>query len=107
LEQYSAWPSYLSRNPEVRRKPCSPFIKINYNIAIQESFSAQAAVLRDSSGTITHCSSFISPPCVAIYGEALAALLVAKLALSLHTTFFILEGDSLTVILALQNPIIT
>jgi hypothetical protein len=49
----------------------------------------------------------ISPPCTTVYGEVLAALLATKLALSLHAPSFILEGDSITVTLALQNPLIT
>jgi hypothetical protein len=85
----------------------SPFIKINYDTAIRDSFSAQAAVIRDSTGTITHCSSLISPLCIAVYGEALVALLATNLALSLHAPSFILEGDSTTVTLALQNHLIT
>jgi hypothetical protein len=79
LEHSSAWKTSLSRSPEVWKRPCSPFIKINYDTAIRDSFSAQAAVIRDSTGTITHCSSLISPPCTAVYGEALAALLASNL----------------------------
>jgi hypothetical protein len=56
---------------------------------------------------ITHNSALISPPCAALYGEALAALLVVQLTLSLHATSFILEGDSITVTLTLQYPKIT
>lgn len=84
-----------------------PTIKINYDTAIRDSFSAQAAIIRNSSGTITYCSSLISPPCTALYGEAFAALLAVQLAISSQTISFILEGDSLTVTLALQHPEIT
>ncbi|XP_062145395.1 uncharacterized protein LOC133852645 [Alnus glutinosa] len=72
----------------------------------RELRQVQAAVIRNSSGTITHCTSLISPPCTAVIGEALAALLAIKLAISTHATSFILEGDSTTVTLALQNPLI-
>jgi hypothetical protein len=106
-EHLLAWNSSLPRILEVWQKPRFPYIKINYDTAIRDSFSVQAAVIRNSSGTITHCSSLISPPCTAVIGEALAALLATKLAISIHATSFILEGDSTTVTLALQNPLIS
>jgi hypothetical protein len=81
-------------------------MKINYDTAIRDSFSAQAAVCLDSSGSIIQCSSLICPPCTAVYGEASAALLAVRLAVSLQFSSFILEGDSLIVTLALQNRII-
>jgi hypothetical protein len=104
LEHHSAWASLQPLPSVVWQKPCSPFFKINYDTAIRDSFSAQAAVCRDSAGSIIQCSSLISSPCSAIYGEAFAALLAIQLALSLHLSSFILEGDSLTVTLALQKP---
>jgi hypothetical protein len=79
-------------------------LKINYDTAIRDSFSAQAVVCQDSTGSIIQCSSLISRPCTAIYGEASAALLAVQLTLSLQLSSFILEGDSLTVTLALQKP---
>jgi hypothetical protein len=75
--------------------------------AIRPSFSAQATVVRSFSGSIIGCRSFISPPCSALYGEARAALLAAQLATFLNIPYFILEGNCLTVSLALQNPAIT
>jgi hypothetical protein len=107
LEHHSAWTSTLVRNLAVWKKLCSPFFKINYDTAICGSFSAQAAVCRNSSGSIIQWSYLISPQCTAIYGETLAALLAVRLALSLRTTSFILKGDSLTIILALQNSTIS
>jgi hypothetical protein len=80
------------------------FFKINYDTAIKDSFSAQAAVCRDSSGSIIQCSSLISPPCTAVYREASAALLAVRLAVSLQLSSSILESDSLIVTLALQKP---
>jgi hypothetical protein len=77
-------------------------MKINYDTAIRDSFSAQAAVCLDSSGSIIQCSSLICPPCTAVYGEASAV----RLAVYLQFSSFILEGDSLIVTLALQNRII-
>jgi sulfur relay (sulfurtransferase) DsrF/TusC family protein len=48
--------------------------------------------------------SHISPHCDSNYGEAIAAHLAASLAVSLNIGEFVLEGDSIVVILALQNP---
>jgi hypothetical protein len=42
-----------------------------------------------------------------LYGEATAALLATQLVVNLDLSSFILEGDSLTVTLALQQPTIT
>lgn len=83
LEHSSAWKTSMSQSPEVWKRPCSPFIKINYDTTIRDSFSAQATIIRDSTDTITHCSSIISPPCTTVYayGEALAALLATNLEL--------------------------
>jgi hypothetical protein len=106
LKHYSAWSSSLIRNPEVWQKPCSPFYKVNYNTAICP-FSAQAAVIKSFSESVISCSSIISSPCSTLFGEARAALLAIQLATSLNISSFILEGDSLTVTLALQNPTIT
>ncbi|XP_059450878.1 uncharacterized protein LOC132181647 [Corylus avellana] len=81
--------------------------KINFDTAIREKFSVQAAVCRDSKGHIVKAISQINPPCDPIYGEALAAQLAASLAASLKLSSFSLEGDSSVIIDALQNPSIT
>jgi len=107
LEHHFAWSISLIRTPEIWQKPRSPFYKVNYDTAIRPTFSAQAAVIRSFFGSVIGFSSLISPPCSALYGEARAALLTARLATSLHITSFILEGDSLTVSMALKNPTIT
>jgi hypothetical protein len=80
-----------------------PFVKINYDTIIQDTFSAQAVVCKDSSGSILQCSFVINHPCTTVYGEATSALLVVQLALSLKLSSFILEGDSFTVTLTLQK----
>jgi hypothetical protein len=49
LEHHSDWSTTLIKNPEVWKKPSSPFYKINYDTSIHPSFSAQAAVIRNSS----------------------------------------------------------
>jgi len=101
LEHHSAWSSSMIRSPMIWQKRCPPFYKVNYDTAIRPTFSAQAAVIRSLSGSVIGCSSIISPPCSALYGEARAALLAAQLAISLNITSFIFEGDSLTVSRAL------
>jgi len=93
LEHHSAWFTTLIRNPEVWQKPSSPFYKVNYDTTICPSFSAQVAVIKNFSGAVIKCSSLISSPCLALFGEARAALLAVQLAISLNLPSFILEGD--------------
>jgi hypothetical protein len=83
----------------VWRKPYLPYYKINYDIAIRNSFSAQSVVCKDLTGKIIQGSTIISHSCMAVYDEATAALLVVRLALSLKLSSFTLEGDSLIVTL--------
>jgi hypothetical protein len=107
LNHHSTWHTKLVPHLAVWSAPIPPFYKINYDTTIRPSFSAQASVCRDSTGSIIQCTSIISPPCYAILGEATAALLAARLALSLNLSSVILEGDSLTVSLAVNHPDIT
>jgi hypothetical protein len=107
------WSTILRGQPNMkkllqsRKSPYPPYFKINYDTAIRSTFSTQAAVCRDSIGSIIKCISLISSPCSPLYGEALGALLIARLATSLGLSSFILEGDSLNVTLALQHPATT
>jgi ribonuclease HI len=78
---------------------------VNFDTAIRDNFSAQAAVCRNSKGNIIKAISQINPPCDPNYGEALAAQLAASLAASMKLKNFIIEGDSQVVITALQNPL--
>jgi hypothetical protein len=68
--------------------------KINFDTAIRDHFSTQAAICRDHTGFILKAVSQISPPCSPSYGEAQGALLAASLASSLHLSQFVIEGDS-------------
>ena len=77
---------------------------MNFDAAIREGFSTQAAVCRNSNGEIIKTLSQVSPPRNLVYGEAQIAKLAGVLANSLHLEKFILEGDSTVVVLALQNP---
>jgi hypothetical protein len=84
LNHHSAWNTKLAPQLAVWSPPIMHFYKINYDTPIRHSFSTQAAVCRDSTGSIIQCSSIISPPCSALMGEATTALLAARLALSLN-----------------------
>jgi hypothetical protein len=91
LEHYYAWTTKFDKTPAVWKSPSPPYFKINYDTAIRATFSAQAAVCRDSTGSIIKCISLISSPCSPLYGEALAALLAFRLATSLGLSFFYLK----------------
>jgi hypothetical protein len=58
----------------------------------------------DHKGTIIKAISQISYPCNPNFGEALATLLAASLAMSLKLKKFIIEEDSLIAISTLQRP---
>ena len=85
--------------------PAPNQIKINFDTAIRDDFSAQAGVCRSSDGTIIHIASLISPPCSPNMGEALAVQLTTLVAHSLSLDRFILEGDSLVIIQTLNSPL--
>jgi hypothetical protein len=107
LEHHYAWASQHPQPHALWLKPCSflrlIMIQLFGNFILFFIFYAQAAICTDYSGYIIKCSSRISPPCTTVYGEVSAILLVVQLVLSLQLTSFILEGDSLTVTLALQK----
>jgi hypothetical protein len=107
LVHAAAWKVSSPSEPEPWCPPPLGHHKINFDTAIRESFSAQAAVCRNHKGQIIKAISLISPPCSPNYGEALAAQLAASLATSLNLENFTIEGDSLIVITALQHPSIT
>jgi hypothetical protein len=46
LKHHFGWSSKLIKTLEVWKKPNSPYLKINYDIAIRDSFSTQASVGR-------------------------------------------------------------
>ena len=57
---------------------------MNFDAAIKENLSTQAAVCRNSNGVIIKILTQVSPPCSPVYGEALAAKLAGVLASSLQ-----------------------
>jgi hypothetical protein len=74
---FSAWSNQIISVKQVWKKPDPDCFKINYDTAIRSNFSAQAAVCRDSNGSILKCITKLSPPCTPLYGKAIAALLAA------------------------------
>jgi len=109
MEHYNTWHPSLLTVIEIEKwiPPKLPWVTINFDTAIKDSFSIQAAVYRNSQGRILCMTSQLSPPCHPNYGEALAANLAISLASSLQLDHFILEDDSQVVLLALQNPYVT
>jgi len=81
LEHHFTWKIKLCISCELWQSPPAPFFKINYDTSIRDTFSAQAAVCRDSKGCIIKCFSLISSPYTLIFGEALAARLTKLLGL--------------------------
>jgi hypothetical protein len=106
-EHYMAWKIKVTSSFPEWKTPIASTFKINYDIVIRETFSAQSAVCLNSEGSVIKCLAQVSPPCSAIYGEASATLLAAQLSLSLKPPSVIFEGDSLMVTLAINNPSIT
>jgi hypothetical protein len=90
---HSAWINKLVPYQVVWKEPSPPFYKINYDTTIRQSFLVKAALCRDFIGSIIHCSTIISPPCITVYGEATATLLAVCLDLPLSLSSVILEGD--------------
>lgn len=77
--------------------PPVDWYKINFNTAIRDSFSVQAAVCRNDEGHIIGMVPQLSSSssCMPNFGEALSALVVVavSLATSLNLGRFIIEGE--------------
>ena len=104
LEHFAAWSLKLYPAKENWSKPPQDFCKVNFDAAIRENFSIQAAICRNSKGMIIKILTQVRPPCSPVYGEALVVKLAGVLASSLQLEKFILGGDSSIVVLTLQNP---
>jgi hypothetical protein len=103
-EHMVAWKSISQQIEEKWIPPPPQWFKINFDTAIRDTFSTQAAVCRNHLGHIIKIHTKTNSPCQPNEGEALAANLAVSLANSLNIQSFILEGDSQIVILALQHP---
>jgi hypothetical protein len=97
----AAWGSVAVTEEQAWNPPLEGHYKLNFDTAIRDHFSAQAAVCRDHTGV-----SHISLPYTLAYGEAQGALLAATLASQLQLSHFVIEGDSQIVISALLYPAI-
>jgi ribonuclease HI len=104
LEHFQAWHISSQIMDDIWTPPPCEWVKINFDTAIRDSFSAQAAVCRNDKGQILHATTKISNFCTPNEGEAMAAHLAISLANSIHMDHYIIEGDSEVVVHALQNP---
>ena len=94
LEHYVAWSLKLHPAKEVWPKPPQGFCKVNFDAAIREGFSTQAAACRNSNRDIIKILTQVRPPYSLVYGKALKTQLASVFANSLRLDKFILEGDS-------------
>jgi hypothetical protein len=97
LEHFQAWHS-SSQILEEKWTPPIHWVKINFDMAIWDSFSTQATVCRDEKELIIYATSHIRNSCSLNEGEAMVAQLAISLANSLHMDRFIIEGDSKVVV---------
>jgi hypothetical protein len=99
-----AWKSISKPIEEKWISPPPQWFKINFDAAIRDTFSTQAAVCRNHLGHIIKINTKTNSPCQPNEVEALVANLTASLVIFLNIHRLILEGDSQIVILALQHP---
>jgi hypothetical protein len=79
-------------------------IKGNFDVAVRDSFAIAVAVISDSSSNIIMVATQRLHSTDILVDEASAALLASRLALSSGHAHFIIEGDALLVILAINSP---
>ncbi|GLT52905.1 hypothetical protein SLA2020_262140 [Shorea laevis] len=99
----SAWQS-RSGSLQDWTPPPQGSLKANFDVAIKPLFAVAAAILRDHQGNIISACSRRLPAMEANQGEAHAALLAVQLASQHGSSPLILEGDSLSTILAINSP---
>jgi hypothetical protein len=78
--------------------------KVNFDVAIRSSLVVAAATLRNHQGVFLAVNSLKLPSMEANLGEAHAALLAVRLAVSYGCQSLVIEGDSLVTILAINDP---
>jgi hypothetical protein len=98
----SAW-SGVSKSMLWTPPPLGSY-KVNFDVAIQPSFAVAAATLRNHQGEFLAVNSLKLPSMEANLGEAHAALLAVRLAVSFGYRSLVIEGDSLVTILAINDP---
>lgn len=77
---------------------------VNFDVAIRPDFAVAAATLRDHEGAFIAVNSLKLPSMDAGLGEAHAALLAVRLAVSCGCSPLVIEGDSLVTVMAINNP---
>jgi hypothetical protein len=100
----SAWKD--ASLPSLWLPPCPGRIKGNFDVAVRDSFAVAAAVVSDSSGSVILAATLKLVGSDVLQGEATAALLASRLAVSTGVGSFDLEGDALLVLLAINSPAI-
>jgi hypothetical protein len=106
LEHATAWKS-CSLIIEVWSPYEASSFKTNFDMAINDNFSAQVAVVQRLQWP--HYQSYLpnQPSLQPYFGEALATLFATSLTVTLKLNNFSIEWDSLIGILALQHPSIS
>jgi hypothetical protein len=84
LEHFAAWSSKLQPIKEVWSKPPQGFCKINFDAAIREDFSIQAAICKNSNGEIIKILTQVRPLYNPVYEKAPATQLAGVLANSMQ-----------------------
>lgn len=105
-EHLKAW-TLIPIPLEKWKSPPVSWFKINFDTAIRNTHSAQAAVCRNHFGNIIKMVTEVNPTCSPNLGEAIAAKLAFKLASTLKLNRVIIEGDSQIVISGLSQPGLT
>jgi hypothetical protein len=105
LEQHlSAWRAFAL--PSLWLPPDFESFKGNFDVAIREDFAVAAAVISDSSGEVILAATKRLSSTDVLMGEAAATFLATWLAVSTGVRKFLLEGDALLVILAVDQPLL-
>jgi len=94
----------VASSPSFWTPPGVDGVKGNLDVAVKDSFVVAATVISDSSGNIIMAATQWLHSTDILVDEASAALLASRLALSSGHAHFIIEGDALLVILAINSP---
>ena len=103
MEHYAAWSSIKKPVKDIWTKPPQDFYKVNFDAAIREDFSTQAAVCKNSNGMIIKMLYQVTPLQSCVWRSP-STHLAGALATSMKLDKFIIDGDSSVVFSALQNP---
>jgi hypothetical protein len=99
---HTAWRD--SASPSIWIPPSFGWLKGNFDVAVRGSFSVATGVISDAFGNIIMAVTHKLPSTDALAREAFAALLTSRMAISLTSDNFCIEGDALLVVSAINNP---